>query len=130
MGTRNAFDALFLEHGIEQSSGAAVRISHEDRAVVAARGLNERAHGGGNAFRPVVELRRQTPDIDLIPCVRALERGDLVRQRAARDDQKALAVLRHVAQPSQCAAAPARFAANKPFAVSTATAASRQYASA
>ncbi len=92
---RNALDALFGKHRIEQSAGAAIGIGHEDRAVMSARGVDEGTHGGGNALRPIVQIGGQTAHVHLLPGIRPLERGDLVRQGAARDDQQALAVLRH-----------------------------------
>ena len=91
-GTGGMLDALLLEHGVEHAARAAVRIGDEDRAVVAARGLHQRTHRGGYALGPVVQFGGQAAHLQVIPAIRAAQRGNLVRQRTARDDQQPRAV--------------------------------------
>jgi hypothetical protein len=95
MGARYALDALLLENRVQKAARSAIRVRDEQRAVVAARGLNQRAHGGGNPFGPIMQLGGKAFDVHMSPAVRTLERHDLVRQRAAGDDQDILAAACH-----------------------------------
>src|SRR6202035_2244313 len=108
----------------------AVGVGHENGSVLRARGADERANRSRDPLRSIVQFGRQTAHIQRIPVICAAQCGDLLRQCAAGDDQHALALVSHGARRAQCAAALARRAAISPLAVSTATAASRQYASA
>src|SRR6267142_6073968 len=132
MGARNAFNPLLAQHPFQQPAGAAVAVGDEDRIIAFARGANEGANGGGNLFGPVVQLGRQAAHVDLVPAIGTAQCRDLVRQRPTGDDQQPRAPPRNFLShcTAQWAAAPARRAAISPLAVSTATAASRQYASA
>ena len=78
-----------------------------------------------DALRTVVQLRRQALHVHGGPAVEPLERNDFACDRSTGDDQQRLGT--HRLRP-QCRAA--RRVAISDFAVSTATAASRQYASA
>src|SRR5271167_4821235 len=127
----NALHALLAQHLVEHAARSAVAIGNENRAATVAGGVNQRANRSRNLFRSIVQFGRQAAHGQRIPAVRAAECSDLVRQRTAGDDQQPLAAASLGGDHSaQCAAAPARRAAISPLAVSTATAASRQYASA
>src|ERR1700722_12934594 len=70
MRTGNALDTLFGEHRVEQSARTAIRIGHEDRAVLGARGADEGANRGGNALRSIVQIRGQAAHVQLFPGIR------------------------------------------------------------
>ena len=57
MRARNALDALFTQHRIEQSAGAAIAVGDENRTVVRARGLNERTRPRPEFFRADCAVR-------------------------------------------------------------------------
>jgi hypothetical protein len=58
-------DPAARERGVERAVAAAVGIGHRD-ALVAARQLAQLlAHGGRDAIRPVVQLRRQGVDVEV-----------------------------------------------------------------
>src|SRR5258706_10363310 len=123
--TGQARDAFGGEHRVEHAAGTAIRIRNEDAFVAPARRANRRLHCTWDPLRAVVQFRWQAFDRHVRPAVQALEGHDLPGQGSAGDDQERFGTLGH---PRQCAAA--RRAAISVFAVSTAMAASRQYASA
>src|ERR1039457_6204156 len=123
---RDALDAFLAQHAVELAAGTAVAVGDEDGPVVLTRCADQFADGAGDPLGPVVQLRRKAAHVQLRPAVGATQCRDLARQRAAGDDQRALAILRHRATGAQRASATARRFAISPFAVSTATAASRQ----
>src|SRR5882672_5459950 len=114
-----SLDSLLAQYCIQQPARTAIGIGDKDGMVTVPRSLNRGAHGAGYLLRSIVQLGRQTTDVQVVPAIGAAQCCDLVGQRAAGNDQRG-----H--RPTQWAAAPARLAAMRPLAVSTATAASRQ----
>ena len=136
MGTRNPFDAFLCQDLVEHAPGAAVAVQHEDALVVRAGLPDLGAHRFGNALRRVVQVRGQAGQLHVAPAVQPDQRQYLTRERAAGDQESARRSGRHHAlalpqtQAATCAGAWLCRLATNALAVSTATAASRQYASA
>ena len=134
MSARNALDAFLGQHRIQPAARAAVPVGDEDAPVAAARLVDLLAHRLGNACRIVVQLGRQALHIKMSPTVRAAERNDFARQRAAGDNEGATRIRRRdfrllchqAAAAAAAAAAAVRRAAMSALAVSTAMPASRQ----
>ena len=129
MRARQPLDAFLLEHRIQPSTGAAVTVDDEHVRVAGAVRLDLGAHRRRDALRPIVQLRGQAAHIERRPAIRALERCDLAGESPAGDEQRAGALVHETLVRHQ-AARLARRAASSVLAVSTAIAASRQYASA
>src|SRR5256885_1403492 len=127
VGARQPLDAFFLQQRIQLSTGAAVSVDDEDLRVASTVRLDLGAHRRRDALGPIVQLRGQAAHIEIGPAIGALERCDLAGESPAGDEQGVRALV-HVVRPQ--AARVARRAASRVLAVSTAIAASRQYASA
>ena len=89
MGAGDALDALevALQHPVEQAARAAVGVRHEDPVVVAAAGAQPCRDRVGNALGAVVQLGRETRQVD--PGQAPRERHELAPERATADDEDA-----------------------------------------
>src|SRR5262249_58251383 len=130
-------DTFLLQYRIERTARAAVGVGDEDLCVVCAVLLDDLTYRRRDALGSVVQLRGEATHLERAPAVGAPQRRDLARERPAGDDQGDGARI-HVSsllgnrQPALPPRAPpaARRAASSVLAVSTAMAASRQYATA
>ena len=85
---RETLHAFVGQHRIEQATGAAVRVRHEDPAVaVGVRALDPASNGGRDPLGPVVEVRSQTGDVEAGDGLD--DREQLAGERAAADDERA-----------------------------------------
>jgi hypothetical protein len=83
---REALDAFVGQHRIEQATGAAVRVGHEDAAVaVGASALDPASDGVRDPLGPVVEVRREAGHVEAWN--RLDDREQLAGERAAADDE-------------------------------------------
>src|SRR5579862_5944344 len=124
-------DAFFLQHCIELTPGAAIAIGDEDPTIPAAILADGLTHCRRDALGTVMQRGRQAAHLERAPAVGTLERGDLARECAAGDDERGRCGAQGSAAPQAAVAAEAtlpvaRRLASSDFAVSTATAASRQ----
>src|SRR5688572_24886371 len=145
MGAGNSLDPLFLQQPVELAAGAAIAIKDEDRPVFALGFADLVADGRHDELRRVVPFGRKAGDVEGNPAVGLDKVDDLARQSSAGDQQHmALAVEEFeflgrfdideghapilVSAPRYHADAASRLCLRfmKSFAVSTATAASRQ----
>ena len=140
MGARQPLDTVPIQHPVEGAAGAAVRIGDED-ALVAPGELGQlRIDRTRDLLRGRMELGRQAANVDVRPAVEADHGEHLARDRTAGEDEHLRPsgglegdfLLEEVdaAARAQFAFAAARRASTSACAVSAATAASRQYASA
>ena len=87
VGAGDALDALevALQHPVEETARAAVGVRHEDPVVVAAPGAQPCGDRVGNTLGAVVQLGRETRQVDpgQAPC----ERHELAPERATADDE-------------------------------------------
>src|SRR6185436_10595409 len=130
---------VLSQDDVERAAGSAVGIGDED-ALVAAGELGElRVDRRRDPLGSRVELGREAADVDLRPPVELDDGEDLPCDRAAREDEDARLgararvgdlVVEQRRRGRHDAATAARRASTRACAVSAATAASRQYASA
>ena len=70
--------AVLAQHLVERAVGAAVGVG--DSETVAVQRMKLRVDGGGDPLRPVVQLRRQRPDLD-VPAAIEREPANVERER-------------------------------------------------
>ncbi len=120
-------DPFLGQHPVQLAPGAAVAIGDQDPVIVSTVPRDGVTYRARDELRLVVQLGRQALQPHMVQPVHADQRQDLARERAAGEDQGGLplahgcARLRQLTRPRWLC-----LRAMNSFAVSTATAASRQ----
>ena len=140
MRARQPLDIVLIQHNVQGAAGATVGVRDEDALVLTLQLGQLRVDRAGDLLRGRVELGRQAAHVDVRPAVEPDHREHLAGDRAAREDEhvgtlgRAERDLRLEQLGGLCVTlytfAAARRASTSACAVSAATAASRQYASA
>ena len=78
---------FFFKKSVQQTAGAAVRIANIDTVVVVPGLIDLFLDCSGDFFRMVVKVRTKALEVDVVPAVESLQRGDFVGKGAARNDQ-------------------------------------------
>ena len=89
MSARDALHAFRFEHGVELPGRAAFAVGNKDRAIAVTLGADFIADRRRDAFRPIVQLSRQTAHVQCRPLVHAAQCCDFAGECAAGDDQNA-----------------------------------------